>query len=465
MALFDDIREEPTPLPNQSVNPRLEPETFDGITVDTTYTPSSALLTWVEGSNWTVDYFSQVLGQDNEPTPQNMNREPIYQQYKRIKGMDLKVTTPLSFNQDAQLRHMEVRGGGITYPFLVPNKGDMFVADIGDGRVGVFTVTEAIRATILKDSVYNVEYLMVAELDRARLNDLERKTIETYHYSQASLIQGCGPFVTEQQKSRTERYAELRQELIKRYLTDFLSYEHATLLVPDQLRKTYDAFVTQSVVKLVSSTEDNRLRRVKTLNVSAEQVMKQPTLWDAVIRADDTRLYGATQKATVLSTNYFKGRPTLQALGYTGISQVVFPKEPSTGVDAQYGRKDTDSYIGIPFREGRPRRPLPTGYKDQATRNPLYFQPTPMTAGTPAWQLPPDIKPVVIDEYYVLSRAFYEDEADNQSKLERLVRQLLRQEALDLDALDHICERCLEWDNLERFYYHPLLWVLLQRGQ
>lgn len=463
MALFDDKKPD-TPSTPETVTPRLETPTFDGITVDTEYTPSSALLTWVEGSNWTVDYFSQVLGSDSEPTPQNINRDPIYQQYKRIRGMDLKVTAPLTFSQDAQLRQMEVRGSGITYPFVVPNKGDMFVADVGDGRVGVFTITEALRSTILRDSVYTVEYIMVAELDRARLDDLERKTIETYHYSQDSLIRGCGPFVTEQEKTRKQRYSELRQELVSRYFTDFLSQEHSTLLVPDQLRKTYDHFVVKVIHALIGSQEDMRVRRVREMNVTAEPVMSQPTVWDALMRLDDTRLYGCTQTATCLSTNYFKGRPTLQALGYTGISRVVFPQEASTAVDAHYDGEDAHVHEGIPFREGRPRRPLPGPYQDQATRNPIYFQSSSLKQDIEPWQLPADIHPIVADEYYVFSQAFYRDIKDHQSKLEQLTLQAMRGESLNLDQLDHVIERAREWDNLERFYYYPVLFVLLKLG-
>lgn len=462
MALFED-KDAPLPEPPATIRPKIEPKQFDGITVDTKYTPSSALLTWVEGSNWTVDYFSQVLGADNEPTAQDLHREPIYQQYRRIKAMHLKVTTPLSFSQDPTLKTMDVRGSGITYPFLVPNKGDMFVADIGDGRIGAFTITEATRATILKDSVYNVEYALVAELDNQRMADLDRKTIETFHYSQASLISGCGPFVTAEEKMRGERYQEMYRELIKRYLTDFFSQEHSTLLVPDQLRKTYDHFTTRAVLQTVDSDVDIRLRRVREMNVSAEPVMHQPTLWDAIIRMDDTRMYGATQKANLVTTTYFKGRPTLQALGYTGIDRLVFPIDVATDVDTQYDHNYADR-AGLPFREGRPRRPLPGEPKTQAERNLRFFQPTPMMEGVDPWRLPPDIHPVVHDDYYVFSEAFYRDDRDHQSKLELLMGQAIRREALNLDALDALLTHVFDWDNLERYYYYPAVWCLLKRA-
>jgi hypothetical protein len=464
MALFNETEEVAQPAPPPTVNPRIEPEVFRGITVDTEYTPSSALLTWVEGSNWTVDYFSQILGADSEPTPQALDRSVTYQSYRRVKGMHLKVTSPLGFSQDPTIRTMEVRGSGITYPFLVPNKGDMFVADIGDGRVGVFTVTLATRATILRDSVYNVEYVMVSELTNERLADLERKSLETYHYSHASLVSGCGPFVTAQELTRSDRYQTLFRQLVQRYLSDFFSPEHSTLLVPDQLKKTYDHFATKAVLQVLDSRLDQRIRRIRELNVTAEPVMSQPTFWDALVRLDTSLLYGATRQAFLLSTNHFKGRPTLQALGYTGIPRVVFPEDVSTDVDSQYDHDDSRVMTGIPFREGRPRRPLPGAPLTQAERNLRYFQPTPPLDGVDPWRLPPDLHPVAIDPYYVLSAAFYNEDKANQSKLEMLVWQALKREAMNLEQFDSLLEQVLDWDNLERFYYYPILFILLKRA-
>lgn len=461
MSLFEED-DAPVPVIPQQVKPKIQPKKYEGITIDTSYAPSSALLTWIEGSNWTVDYFSQVLGASSEPTPLALDREPAYQQYKRIKGMHLKVTTPISFSQDQTVLTMEVRGSGITYPFVVPSYGDMFIADIGDGRAGVFTITQATRATILKDSVYNVEYVMVSELSQDILADLERKTILTYHYSQASLLTGCGPFVTEPEQARLDRFQALYQELIERYLTDFFSQEHSTLLVPDQLRKTYDHFVTCAVLRLLDSRSDRRIRRIREMNVGIENVMGQPTLWDAVMRVDAKRIYGASERAHLVSTQYFKGRTTLQSLGYTGISRVVFPKDAPTDVDSQYDYEHVNRPTGVPFMEGRPRRPLPGGHVDQATRNPMWFQSTALVEGISPWRLPPDIHPVVKDDYYVLTEAFYRKDAQGQSKLEMLVWQALHREALNLEQLEGCLEHVYDWDNLERFYYYPLIFMLLK---
>lgn len=462
--LFEEIEDLPAPTPVETIHVRIEPKVFRGVTIDTAYVPSSALLTWVEGSNWTVNYYQQILGADSEPMPQNLARQPIYQQYRLLNKVSLKVTSALQFGQDPQTRTMTASGSGISYPFMVPTEGDMFVADIGDGRAGVFTITQATRATILRDSVYNIDFTMVSELTEEREADFVAKTIETYYYSQASLIKGCGPFVTSQEVQRVVDYAKFYNELIKRYLTDFFSQEHSTLLVPDQLVKTYDHFVTKAVHQLFELKDDVRVRKVKELNCQGENVMAQPTVWDAVLRRDAARLYGSTQKANLVSTAYFRGRPTLQAMGYTGISRIVYPEDAPTDVDSQYDRENVHLPVGIPYREGLPRRPLPGPFKTQAERAlPCFVRlPDDVSSDIPAWKIPEDIKPVAADGYYVFSEAFYTSEREAMSKLELLTTALILKEEPNFKQLDALLAGVYDWDNLERFYYHPIVIALLK---
>ena len=439
---------------------KIECETFDGITVDTTYTPTSALQTFIEGSNWSVDYYSQVLGSDNEPTAQDLDRKAVYQQYRKIQGMDLKVSAPLTFDQEQTSTYMNATGSAYTFPFLTPNKGDMFVADVGDGRAGVFALTSVKRMTILKDSVYEISYQMVSYLTQERLEDLETKTIESLIYSRKSLFEGCGPFVTAEDQSRAQIYGELLQELIRRYLTDFLSQEHSCLLVPDQIGKTYDHFTTRFILQFLNTTDDARVRKIRERNITAEPVMQQPTLWDAVLYLDINRLYGCTQQVILATTQRFTGHPLLQALGYSGIPWVVFPLDAPTDVDSQYDLENLRHLVGIEFHAGELRRPA-VYYRSQEERRPPYFQATPPGDSTQPWELPPDIHPVVKDDFYVLSEAFYHDTLE-QSKLELLLRQCLQREALNLAQFDQMLGSVRKWDNLERYFYYPLVFVLLR---
>lgn len=461
MPIFEDQSDLEATPPPQGVVTKIEPIHFDGITIDTEYVPSSSLQLWIAGSNWTVNYYSQILGNDMELGPLQLDRPSTHQAYRLIKNLDLRVTQGLSFSYDAQTGVTTATGAGIGYPFLTPNKGDMFVGDIGDGRVGLFTITESTRSTILKDSVYNVEWTLVRELDQEHLDNLELKTMITLVYNRAQLLTGCGPFVTEEEEANLVELNKYFREMLARYLTDFLSMQRRTLLVPDQALATYDHFVVNMLAQILDTDMDSRIRQIREMNIIAEPVLEQPTLWDAIIHRNIQRLYGSTSKTHLVGTEMFRGRPTLQGLGYTGVKRIVFPKEAPTDIDAQYDGKLLRTMSGIPYAEGRPRRKPEGPYVPQADRGHTWFEPGVMGGSTPPWELPADIHPVVKDDYYVFSQAFYDDVPAEMSKLERITRQLIEGEEINRNMLMAILEHVYDWDNLERYYYYPVLFSVM----
>lgn len=439
---------------------------YRGITIDQEYQAPSYLLTWTSGSNWVVDYYSQILAADQEPTPQNLAKEPAYQQYRLLHGISLKVNQALDSRQDDRIRTWSRTGSGHTYSYMTPNPGDMFIAGIGDGKKGVFTITSATQGTISQGSTYLVEWKQVGELDPARFDDLTRKVQEEWWYSAASAISGCGPFINNAEQQRAIVYGKLLRTLTANYIQDFFSTEHSTFLVPDQIAKTYDHWVTNVMIAMIDTSLDKRIMRVKQLNVQSEPVMKQPTIWDAIIRHDVSKIRDSTERAHLVSTQISRWRPELQAIGYTGIPRFVFPIEAPTDVDSQYDGEDRARPEGIPFREGRPRRPLPGPWKTQLERDLVFFRRTPpeqeyLQRDTP-WLIPADIHPVSRDTFYVLSEAFYRCDTKLQSKLEMLATSMINGEELNKAQFDALLEHVQDWDNLERFYYHPLVIALLK---
>lgn len=452
------------PIPATAV--KIESEVYRGITVDCEYAPPSHLMQWSTGSNWIVDYWSQILGPHDEPTTQNVNREPHAQSYRWLHRIPLKVTQSLSDDTDDVINTWSRTGGGHTYGFMTPNIGDMFAAAIGNGHTGLFTITSVKRVTIQAGSTYAVEWKQVGELTKDRMDDLKRKSMENYWFSAASMNAGCGPFVSDEEQQRSSTYSKLLRTLIDRYLTDFFSPEHSTLLMPDQLYKTYDHWVTKAVMMMVDTTMDGRMRRVKALNVMSEPVMRQPTVWDAIIRRDMDKISDSTERCHLVNTRISRWRPELQAIGYTGIPRFVFPIEAPTDVDSQYDGEDRARPWGIPFHEGQPRRPESGPWRSQLERDlPWFKRVSPEDEHNYAAQLyrvPADIHPVVRDNYYVFTESFYRCDTHLQSKLELCTTAMIRGEELDKNQFDALLENIRYWDNLERFYYYPVVMALLK---
>lgn len=464
MPLYDEKEEiEVSPEVNP-VQVKAYPTAYRGIAVDTKFVPKSSMLAWINGSNWRVTYFSQILEPSQEPTPLALDRAPPYQQYQRINGIDIKVNQPLDITQDERIRTFSVTGSGHTYPALTPNQGDMMWGNIGDGRIGIFTITSARRETYMRDSTYAVEWKMVGFLTEQQTLNLEAKTQITYFWDANKLASGCNPYVTEAEQAANGEFARVRAEIIRRYITDFFSRQYSTFLVPDQLDYTYDHFVVKLLLSILDTTNSWDLRKAKILNVMSEPVMKQPSVWDMLVNQNPMIGCGATERTHLVMTMISRWKPELQAIGYSGIPRMVFPIDAPTNIDAQYKGTNRSMPEGIPFRPGQPRRPLPGPYKSQMERNDTWFRRVPpeeqLDLGQ-AWKFPPDIKPVAIDDYYVFSEAFYYEDAKLQSKLELLTWQMIRGEQLNKEQLLDVIKCCLSWDNLERFYYHPVLILML----
>lgn len=464
MALFEEPEEQTLPVRDDPIKIKTQPEEYTGITIDTKYEDTANLQLWINGSNWTVDYFSQILGPTTEPTTQNLERKPIYQQYRRIRKLPLKVNRSLEGTHTEDIDRFSVTGSGHTYPFLTPNKGDMFIGNIGDGKLGLFTITERRRETFLRNSTYAIEWKMVQELDSVWMADLELKTMQTLVYSESNLVSGCGPFISAEADADAAWMMQLYNELVRRYLTDFFSPEHHTLLVPDQLEKVYDHFAVKAFTTMIGPSTDIRVSKIRILNVQSEPVMNQPTVWDALIRHDPARSYDSTERAFLVPTRISRWRPELQAIGYSGIARFVFPIDAPTDVDSQYDLEDRFRPQGTPLREGRPRRPLPGPYRTQAQRDLKWFRRVPpeVANAVEAWTVPPDIHPIVKDTHYMFSEPFYRCDGKLQSKLEMLVKQMINREALDLRQLKSVLADCLNWDNLERYYYHVVLLAVIK---
>lgn len=430
---------------------------YQGVLTDSKYTAPGSLLTFVEGSNWTVQYYSQVLGSDNAIGPQQLDRAAPYQQYWLIKNFEMKVTQPLTAAQDDQTKTMTANGGATTYPYFVPNKGDMFTADMGDGRVGRFAVTDTDKKTYLKESVYTIEYTLLGYLDDAAIADFAKKTVRTTYFVKDFITFGQNPMVTSEAYNDNQTFAQEYENLIGQYMRDFFSRDYQTLLIPGQENRTsYDPFLPKAFLSVVSTTDNPNVSRIRQPGVAGDEAMQCATFWDALLEMNPSTLYGAMQKAMLFPTLYFKSLPRYSGIYYSGIQQVLYPLDARTDVDSQYDDVGLMPGGGVQIVfAGRRYTDLNRLMGPTTIDNFDYQAPIPGVL--------PLIVPVTYDDYYVFSAGFYGMEDKTPvSQLELLTLQAIRGEAMDSQVLHNLARQALKWENLERYYYTPVILILLK---
>lgn len=453
MAIIDYSEEQPeVPTPEPVL---VAPTSEQRIAYDTRSTPLDSIITHVEGSPWIVDgYYSQTLTKQSELSSLQPNQAAVYQQYTKIVKMELRVNSPLQPSQNNETRAITLVGQATVYNFLIPNKGDMFIAGIGDGRTGLFTLTNTEKKSILKGTTYSIEYQLVDYLTPEYQHDLDAKTIKTVHFVKERIGQGQRPVLVESELRRYEQLKETRRKLISSYTREFYSRQFKVLLVPGQDEPTYDPYLTDFIAKVIGGDESAQVKDIKSYNLAGDDAEVVTTLWDALLVGEVETLHHVNAKMWTISTSAFRMWPTLQSVYYSELQRVVYPIDQQHLVDHKW--RKTNRWVGESIRNTMAQlgldekcRTLRTTYGLTLTDQPLFH-------------------PVSTDDYYVFSQAFYDRTEDALSILEAHTLSYLKGKVGDVSELLWMCACSTHWTALERYYYTPvlitLLTVSLERG-
>jgi hypothetical protein len=456
---------------------------YKDIAVDTKWTPISSLMTMVEGSNWTVEYYSQIIDTDTPLTSQAVTLSAPYQQYRRIRDLTLKVTTPLQSVQDDVTKMMTVDGAAMIFAGLIPNEGDAFIADIGVGKPAVFRVKSTQKRSYFKEAIYNIEYAIVGT-DAEYLDDLANKVVQELVFRRDFVLYGQNPVIEAAAEVTIDELEETATRLTKQYFDMFFEPEFQTIIIPQQATSVYDPFLTEYLTRVFTREDSPMVQHVRLPNVQDDVSMKQDNLWTALLNRDPTYLKTGFTQTGLVYCNQFSSNPFGQGIRWTNIGACVYPANPKIGL---YGLQPgmVKSLIGdplvspsvynymspwlgdeyyIPVPAVSPPQPdQPADLVDSTGSVNVMYAPENLEAlqeGVVVGQ-PIPILPVTYDAYYVLSANFY-NHTQTQSILEAAVWTYLNGEALDPQQLSLTASLYYEWGVLEKFYYIPILITLMR---
>jgi hypothetical protein len=427
----------------------LAPEN-QNIIVDSRYTPMNALLTQIEGSPWTVDYYSQVVDKDTALSGQQVNQLGLNQQYRFIKEFELRVTTPLTASQDGESNAMIMTGTAVVFPCLIPNVGDMFIADIGDGRIGVIQVTDSRRLSVMKDAAHEINYQWVSYATPERLTDLNKKVVKKEVFVKDNLLQEKYPFIGVEAYEARVNLMRLYSELVPMYFQSFWDNEYTTLMVPDQESSTYDPLLVDAVLKIVSTRDCPEVLKTRQLNCDGDDVLKAVSIWDALVERSTMQFQRVFTRASTTSSRGFPRVAFFESICQSGVAFVVYPIDPERSILPKklFNRKVLSNPLTRPNYE---------------TLQSLF--PVRVLSGldnVDGFPLQNDIPEAGATDYYVFSQAFYDGTRALQSRLENFVHDYLEHKAIEPLALLKICQGYPSWGALDQFYYGPILMLLIR---
>lgn len=417
----EPANETPLPMPEVKASPVTRNSDYQDNVVDAVVHPISELVTHIDGSSWTVDYYSQILGSDQVQEGQDLAAPDVLQSYRLIKDLELKVTAALTSTQDEQTQEFSVTGTAFIYAAVIPNIGDMFIANIGDGRDGVLEVTSAKRMTHLEGSCYEVNYEVVDYLNDARQADLDAKVVAELVFSRERLANATKGLLTDYDVVSLSDVDEMLEKLAHNYYHTFYHQDQRTLMIPESM--TYDPHVVRFMYALNSGEfEAPNIREL----ILSHETLRYDTIY-SVLLADSGLGRATVKRMRDASPWEFSNVAVLGGIAHSRAEHVVFPYGTAT----------------IGMDEGKVA--LPTEPVD------MLIPVDPL----------PDIISVEADPYYVFSQNFYKGELA-MSVLEKEVGSFMSGDAVNVSTVLDLCNKVDDWMIEDYFYYTPILMMLLK---
>lgn len=420
------------------------PKEFASPVVDTRVTNYNTLSTFAEGSKWACDFYLLITSRDTAPQSYTKDQLAIYGQLRLIRGFELLVTSTINPQQEGNNRGFTVTGSANVYSTITPNEGSLFVAGLGDGRNGLFTVTNVVRNSVYLESMSTIDFKQLQVLDSTTLSALNSNVVETVYFDRELMRSGINPLIKQKDVNVNQRLNKAYRRLTNLYVHEFFSSRYKTLLVPRQLEDTYDPQLVKFALRVLDKTICKDLGDVLELSANQQPLSRQKTLLDAIEAVDEDLLYSVADKACIADMKSYKIHPYYMSISTSGIRSVVAMYNGGYTLDT-----DHSGLIEIGDL-------LDAGVKKEDIDRLIIKR-----------DLQPDelpkvlIHPITKDQYYIFSKAFYKDTA-GQSELEDIVRLRLAHKPYDLTRLADIADQADKFNNLERFYYTPIILAMIK---
>jgi len=427
--------------------PRAQPAEFKSTVVENILQPVKSLLAYAEGAPWTVNYYSQLLGKNNDLKDYDPGQPELYQQYLKIHHVELRVTAPLSSSYINETGVSQVQGSAYLPSCITPNVGDVFLTSVDNGDDALFRVTLVERKSHNRESLYYIEYSLYGLIPQHPewLELIEQKVQREYYFHKDRLIDGLDALVTPHQHERISQAEQRLRDIVTYYFKTFFNRLYSTLVLPNQSTTFYDPLLVRYLLRMVDSNTTPEIIHLNNLSIEDDAYLSQPTLWDAMLEQDYGQLEYINRQMGFVTSRAFFRMPSLATARYQRMNYILYPLDADTSVTL-----GIDPLPKEAIEEDLVAAPSHHGLADMLYNEYIYENTTIR------------LLPSLFEEnYYVLSPAFYTG-TGTKSLLEVLVLRYLKHEALDLQQLLVLLKNYTQWNRLEQFYFLPLVIAMLK---
>lgn len=407
--------------------PTIHEEQFSHSLVDSRYTNHRSLLSNVTGAPRACTYYRQVRGKDEEPTPFQLNGMNVYQSYTKVNKLIIKVDGTESYNFESETGESSSTLDAYCMFDLVPMKADVLYMDSGDGRAGLYQVTEQPQLhTYAKDKVYKISLQMIAFVTPEILDTLNSRVIKEYFYSADSILNGGSAIIVKDDFFLEKDILNDMALLIQYYIKKFYYNPEKTLNLYDPNNVNYNTY-DQYLVKFAKTVIPNEfltgLRAFEYYDVRSNLVKGSAqtlTVFDAILQLNTKMLKIVEKEMYLVSTKSLSTSAYYGNLFYSKFNYFV--------------TNNPDSYRG-----------------QYVQRNSVFTSTLVKTSF------------LSIATEYVFSDAFYDGDTANMTDWEKFFYETIDNKLFNKKEILKFTEEFYKLEDPYQFYYGPILiWFMVK---
>lgn len=438
--------------PQINKEPVITDKNYKHAVVDTKYTPSTALLTHLPGMKWSVEYYHQILGSTEEPSPFDPTQASPYQQYQRIINYEILLQGPMDDDIDPETGITVTTGSGILYPGMIPIQGDAFIMDAGDGRACQCTVTSIRRLTMFRDTAYEINFMISRYMDKILEDEINSRVVKKVYFHKDFLKYGQNPFLVEEDHNAELNTSTYIENLAQFWTSKFWVNAHNLFLVPSQSGLAYDPYFTKFVIDLLPIYNSNEYRKMTLINCSDFGLDRRVPVWDLLFKGDTFLLNTIFKESILIPASTFNNAPLFNGVYYSGLDFVIGPKDTNFGYD-----------IGDPNLSNSFTWGTGCSCKCQSSSDGTglgFVSDVTSSDGTSGTDIPELFK----NNYYVFTEEFYNGDIANMSLFERLLWKCVNKESISPSELIPFYDSVSKWSKLDMYYLIPVLILLMKHS-
>ena len=279
--------------------------------------PLSNVIKNIGGYKWYVDYYNAISTHEDFTSDFDPGLDTPITEYVKIEGLPLIVDAPLDTSEPNNLN-----GSGYVDVDMKPTNGDVIVAKLMDGRLGLFDITSVSKHNYNLKDIFKIEYKLKTIVNNKQ-DDL---------YVKLEAAKAKELIYNRDSKLGSDRTLFTRRELndhnsVVDYIGNLINLFNDKIIIPDvkytisfieNNRIVHDPYLEDFVVKTfgVSSLIDR-------VTLYGARSLSNLTIFD--ILTDNTPPELISVLYSLEPSSKFGTSPILKSMVFSGISQVVTP--------------------------------------------------------------------------------------------------------------------------------------------